>query len=245
MKGLLAADLIKLRSVRTTWVFVLIVAIICALLAGVGAALDNTLNDSDSQNTLFSTGTQVVILLMICFGIVGSAGEYRHGTATTSFLLKPRRWRVLLSQSLAYAIAGALFGALAIALTFVVGLPVFASRGFDFLLGGGDLAKLIVGGLLACALAAVLGVGIGALIRDQAAALVGTLVLLLLVFPVVASLSNVDLVTYGPLGTSGFLSGFDSTENTRLTVVGNGLAFLGYAVVFVGAAMLLATRRDT
>src|SRR5262245_65751246 len=49
----------------------------------------------------------------------------------------------------------------------------FAVRGIDNELTGGDYLQLLAGGAVAAALWAAAGVGVGALIRNQVAALVG------------------------------------------------------------------------
>lgn len=68
---------------------------------------------------------------------------------------------------------GIAFGLLAEALMTGAATVAFAARGIDNQLTGGDYLQLLAGGAAAAALWAAAGVGVGALVRNQVAALVG------------------------------------------------------------------------
>src|SRR5215471_269565 len=61
------------------------------------------------------------------------------------------------------------------------GALALSARGVEIVLGAGDLVLLVGGGAAAAALWAVIGVGVGALVRNQVVALTGICAWLLLI----------------------------------------------------------------
>jgi ABC-2 type transport system permease protein len=75
-------------------------------------------------------------------GILGMAGELRHGTATSTFLVTQVRGRVVAAKLAAAAATGLAMALVASAAVFAVGLPwlkVFAAYGLVLALAGGRL----------------------------------------------------------------------------------------------------------
>lgn len=108
-------------------------------------------------------------------GLVGMAGEFVHGTVVPTFLVEPRRSRVIAAKALVYSIAGA-------ALVFVSGIALVGAglglatmRGLEVTLPSGELALGFMTSAAAGALFALLGLGLAALIRNQTAAVVTAL----------------------------------------------------------------------
>src|SRR5262245_61771560 len=77
------------------------------------------------------------------------------------------------------ALAGAGIGLLAETLTAGAEAVGLAARGIHVELSSGDYAQLLAGGALAAALFAAIGVGVGTVVRNQVASLVGLCVWLL------------------------------------------------------------------
>ena len=116
-------------------------------------------------------------------GMVGAAGEFRHHTADTTYLLTPARGRVLLAKLALGGLVGALYAVAAA----VVGVPAG-------MLGTGAVAEpaVVLGvvgvGTLVGALWAAIGGALGIAIGNQVGALVSVLIYLLLVDRVLALL---------------------------------------------------------
>jgi len=245
MSGLLRAELLKLRTVRTTWI---LVGIALAIVLGVDllalGLMDGgaTVDDGDVDSVL--SFTAIGDLLLLSLGIVSMAGEFRHGTVTSSFLATPSRWPVIAAKALAVALVALLYAAVALALTAAVGLPWLAAEDANLELGGGDAALAVTGRLLYAAISAVLGVGVGAVLRNQAAGLTVALVALLAVEPALAAVSE-DVAVYGPTGAGLALFGGQGDATSEALPFGlGGLVYFGYAALLVAAGCVIAVRRD-
>src|SRR6266540_3162854 len=117
VRGLLAAEFLKLRTTRTTWallaatVAVSALAVASAVVVGADSASLDLESDRGVRAVLNVSANGAVFVLAL--GIIISAGEYRQGTATDTFLTTPRRWRVIAAKLSVAAAAGIAFGALA------------------------------------------------------------------------------------------------------------------------------------
>lgn len=140
------------------------------------------------------TGTYVFALVL---GITGMTGEYRHQTITSTFLVSPRRARVVVAKIVAHALIGVLYGVVGMLAVLVVGGATMSVRGYGL---GLDADRLwLTSGLavLAIVIWTVVGIGVGTLVRNQVAAIVAALPSTFLVEPLVsvaaAAIEQVDL----------------------------------------------------
>ncbi|MGI8594356.1 MAG: ABC transporter permease subunit [Solirubrobacteraceae bacterium] len=245
MSALLRAELLKLRTTRTTWVLLAVaLAIVVGALIIILALLDRGGKVTDSDlGDLFSL-TAIADLLILSLGIVAAAGEFRHGTITAGFLITPSRWPVVLAKAIAYALVGLAYAAATLLVVLVVALPWLAAKDVSLELGGTAWIGPVAGRLLYAALTAALGVGLGTLFRNQAAALVTALVTLLAIEPALSAVSDA-VATYGLNGASTALFGAsESFGGDGLPFWGGALLYAGYAALFVGAGVALTMRRD-
>lgn len=253
MRRLLAAEVRKLTSTRTAWWYavtlVAIVLVSTALPLAIPPELSGVLSLADPglQQGLLSTGSTAgaVILLL---GIVGSAGEFRHGTITATLLATPRRSRVVAAKLAVYAAAGTLLGAIATALTFAAVLAVLALRDVPLALGAAHVRVLVVGGLAYAALSGVWGVGFGLALRNQVLALATAVVTLFVVEPVLLfTLPEVGKWLPGTAGQA--LAGGNATPTGTVTLAtlsptAGGLVYAGYAGLVCLAGLVVTLRRD-
>lgn len=243
MSALIRAELLKLRTTRTTWALlgsalVIVVGVLILVLAFFDRG--SSVNDSD-LGELFSL-TAIADLLVLSLGIVGAAGEFRHGTVTASFLVTPERWPVIVAKAIAYALAAFAYAIATLLVTLLIALPWLALKDASFALGGTDWIQPVAGRVLYAMLTAALGVGIGTLFRNQAAALVTALVVLLAVEPALGALSDV-IATYGPSGSSLAMFGGGFGEDT-LPFGAGALVYAAYGVVFIAAGIAVLLKRD-
>jgi len=236
--GLLHGELIKLRTTRTALGFALTMLGLMLLSTLLQTLVGDPTTVQAKRDAVSAGG--VIPTVLIIFGAVAATGEHRHGTITSTFLIAPDRVRATVAKLLAYAAAGALVGLAVQLVAFAIGVPLLAGQaGPD--LSAGTLAGMLVETVVACGLATAVGVGVGALVRNQVAAVVGTLAYVFIVESVVGGfLPRVYPFLIG--GALNSLTGFDIEHRTS-PVVG-GLLLAAWTVAFGAAAVLADRSRD-
>jgi ABC-type transport system involved in multi-copper enzyme maturation permease subunit len=247
MTGQLRSELLKQRSTRTNllllgWMAGLVVLVVALHVLSFSAS---SLAQDDNQFKILGLGTSIGALFAALLGAMSITGEFRSGTIRPTLLVTPRRTRVIAAKVLASLAAGVGIGLLAESLAAAAEAAGLAARGVDVELAVGDYAQLLAGGALGAALFAAIGVGIGAMVRNQVAALVALCVWLLFVEPLL--LSDVPSVArYAPESSAGAIAGaIQSQIADSLVAPALGVVLLvAYAALSVGAGALLVTRRD-
>jgi len=176
--GLLRSEWAKVTSVRATYALaagcLAYVALnVVALVFAAGQPGVPALSDPATVRTIYAS-SGVASALVLVIGVLGMTTEYRHQTVTPTFLVTPRRSRVLEAKLAVHAGVGLLVG-LACAV-FAVGLATATLALRDHArIGVGTVLQVEAGALLGYAIYAAVGVCVGALIRNQVAAVVGAL----------------------------------------------------------------------
>jgi ABC-type transport system involved in multi-copper enzyme maturation permease subunit len=247
MTAQLRSELLKQRSTRTNlallgWMVGLVVLVVALHVLSFGV---NDLSQDSNQMKILGLGTSVGALFAALLGAMSITGEFRTGTIRPTFLVTPRRSRVVAAKLAASMLAGAGIGLVAEGLTAGAEAIGLAARGIDIQLAAGDYAQLLAGGALAGAFFAAIGVGIGAAIRNQVATIVGLCVWLLFVEPLL--LGDVpSAAKYAPEATAGAIAGaIQSQIADTLIAPGLGIALLATYAAFAGLiGSALITRRD-
>jgi ABC-2 type transport system permease protein len=240
----IAAELFKLRTTRTSWGVTLgslsLVLVISAI-----AALAGEFEPDDSEMGLLEIAGLVQIFALV-LGILIVATEFRHGTITPSLLAVPDRVRLVLAKLVAALGAGALLGLVAAGLCAAIIIPVLSARDVDVIESStAEVLELIGGNLAASALFAAIGVGLGALIRNQVGAIIGALGWIFLVEPLLGIIPGFDdvIAKWFPSGAANAAAGTASSEDA-LGQVPAALVLAGYAAAFVAAGIVMVRRRD-
>lgn len=247
MTAQLRSELLKLRSTRTSSLLVLwlVGILLLVVLLHVLSFKVSALSQEDNQMRIAGLGTAIGGLFAAMLGALSITSEFRTGTIRPTLLVTPSRTQVLVGKAVASALVGAGIGVLAEALAGGTEAAGLAARGVDLELGGGDYLQLLGGGALASALLAVVGVGVGAAVRNQVAALIGLCLWLLFLEPLL--LGDVPAIgKYAPEASAGALAGALQTQLARDLVapaVGGGLLVI-YAGLAGVAGSLLLNRRD-
>jgi ABC-type transport system involved in multi-copper enzyme maturation permease subunit len=247
MTAQLRSELLKQRSTRTNllllgWMAGLVVLVVALHVLSFSTS---SLAQDDNQIKILGLGTSIGALFAALLGALSITGEFRSGTIRPTLLVTPRRTRVIAAKALAALAAGVAIGLLAEALAAGAEAIGLAARGVHIEPAAGDYAQLLAGGALGGALFAAIGVGIGAMVRNQVAALIGLCVWLLFVEPLLlADLPSV--ARYAPESAAGAVAGaIHSQIADSLTAPALGVLLLvAYAVLSVCAGALLVTRRD-
>jgi ABC-2 type transport system permease protein len=247
MTAQLRSELLKQRTTRTILLLPLWMTALIALIVLLHVfSLDiPTLSQRGGQLKIVGWGTSIGALFAGLLGAMSITAELRHGTIRPTLLATPNRNRVITAKVLASALGGIAIGLLAEA--FAAGLESagLATRGITIALTAGDYVQLLAGGALAAALFAAIGVGIGALIRNQVGAVVGLCVWLLLIETTL--IGNVPSAgKFAPGATAGALAGAIQTQSTAnlLAPVLGALLLAAYAAAAASAGLLITNRRD-
>ena len=136
------------------------------------------------------TGGVWGLILAAVLGATISSGEFRHRTATCTYLAVPDRNRVLAAKAAAGALGGAVLGLAGYAVTLTVGLSFTAARGYHLAIGAGTLTDWGLGHLVGAALLGVIGVIAGSLARSQLATVVGIFVWTIIIESLIGGLFN-------------------------------------------------------
>jgi hypothetical protein len=237
MSRLLAGELIKVRTTRTALGFG-VAAILLAIAATIIPPLAGDLTSLSDKRDVLNFGGGLGILLLL-FGAVGATGEFRHRTLAPAVLIAPDRFRLVLARLGAYSLTGLLFAVLIAVVTLGLGAALLPGEPGPAL-SGGDYVKAAVGGAIDVVLAAAIGVGVGTLVRNQVAAVIGALVWVTILEPLLAALSDTaGRFTLGDTLNRVGLGGTDSmgwAASIGVLVV--------WALVWIVAGALLDRRRD-
>jgi ABC-2 type transport system permease protein len=250
MTRAISSELFKLRTTRTFYAFVgTTLGIVLLVTVPVSAFVDFNGGDGPLEVLLYLLGGLVVQVFALLLGILAVTTEFRHGTITPTLLVVPNRIQLTAAKLIAGVIIGCALGL--VSTTLIVGIVLLFGGLRDFDTSGDKLAML-VGGMLTPGLFAALGVGLGALVRNQVGAIVGSLLYLFVVEPVIGAvfaLSDAldDIMDRYSLGAlSNALSGVnpDDSNDQLLGQLPGGLLLTGYVAIFLIAGMLLMQRRD-
>jgi hypothetical protein len=187
----------------------------------------------------------VVAIVVAVAGVLAFTSEVQHGTLAAALTAQPARW-VLATAKVAIAIA------------FGVGMAVagIAAGTAGSLLGGleiGDTSTMVTSTLWAglyTSLAAVLGVGLGMIVRQSAIAVSGLLVWSFLLEGLLNLFLPARVSKFLPFLAGDRILAVDSTDMNpdamavALSRAEGGLVFAGYAVLAVSIGTALLYRRD-
>jgi phosphatidylglycerophosphate synthase len=183
------------------------------------------------------------VFIALVLGIVIGAGEFASGTITQTFLAVPRRERVIAAKAVTAAVYGIGIGLFVELLTVGISLLWLSAKGVDVNLWQHRLVAEYAGALAASALAGPLGVGLGALLRRQTAALVIALVWLLVAEGVVGAAAN--LARYSPGRAFAAVVSAQTHAHGGLLGVWAGLAVvLIYVAALLSAGTVAVLRSD-
>jgi len=238
------AEVRKLTSTTMPLAFLAVLVVIGA--ANATAVAFGT--DMDGSKTFISTAADQQSLMAFAanafviaglFGAMAVAREYGHGTVVLTFLTTPRRPKAVLAQLAAVFGAGGMLGLVGaglIAGSVAVGLT---ATDYGFMVSLADLAQVLAASAFAGGAGAVLGAGIGALVRNTGGAVTGTIVLLI-ILPPLAIQAVSEAASWIPNTLANVVSGVDNAVGMGAAIAAIGL----WALVPAAIGLLAVTRRD-
>ncbi|XVQ06731.1 ABC transporter permease [Spirillospora sp. CA-255316] len=263
MNGLIKAEFRRLLATRMWWGVLLVGGLLGGGLIGMLTLVGPENFDPPMPGLHTEQGVRAILgflgytaLVPAAVGTLAVTSEYRHRTINFTFLFAPRRWQVLVAKLVAHGAAGALYGLVLTTTAAVAFFGAAAARGVTLGMPAASIIELLARIGLAMVAYTVLGIGMGALIRNQVAALavvIGYLYageVLLMTIPGVR-----HLYPWLPGGAAAALTDFTAVADALsqqlstdpvhlLSPVAGLLVLLGYTAVASAAAVLSPMRRD-
>ncbi|MEW9529235.1 ABC transporter permease subunit [Microbispora sp. NPDC049125] len=242
--GVLKSEWIKLSSVRANTAILGLTIVMGGLTSWAVATFvtDEVLTASG----IFIYSTVLTAVVASIAGILLFSSEAQHGTLAAALTAQPARWVIAFSKAITAAAFGLTLGAAGMAAGF----------------GGAMLGGLAVGdtsamaattlwALLYTTLAAVLGTGIGMIVRHSSAAISGLLVWGFVIENLLTFFAPAQVSRFLPFfagdGLLAISSDMDTPESiaAALTRAQDAMVFGGYTAVALIVGTVLLYRRDT
>jgi ABC-2 type transport system permease protein len=242
----LRAETLRLTTIRSYWLLAAGTLVLIAAGTSTTAATSLASGTSPARTTLAIAGLAQTAALLA--GALSVTGEFRHKTITSAVLITPSRAPLLIAKLFTMITAGLAFGLAATGMAAAITLPLLAARHLPAGLSGPQTVAIIVGGGAATALAAAIGVGVGAIIRNQLGAIVTVLALLYVAEPLLGFIPHAGTAVQ-KYGLGGLAAAATRTTGfpANAQLLGQGAAVLVLAAeaavaLLAGAALL--RRRD-
>jgi hypothetical protein len=166
------------KSLSTRSGLAVVVAAVLLAPAAIAIAIGTSAEVLDNVvGPLVVTGL-LTALVLVSLGVLSTAGEWSHGSVQTTYLLEPRRGRVMAAKAAAVAVMGAVVAVVAAGLSALLLVVAEPSASWD----GAGRAMLLVA--VAGATFALIGAGVGGAVGNTAGALTAIYLLDLGVLPV-------------------------------------------------------------
>lgn len=267
MIGAITSEIRKIFTTKLWWGMGLGMAILAFLMSSAVASLFGQVGP-EGQSTGIGELTGAAAQLIYTIGLLGRSGsmtalfplalgvllittEYRHETATATYLATPRRWVVAAAKALAVIVVGAVLGVVHFVASVAGGglvLTVFKDQ--PLLLTNGDVLAAFGTTIVATVVWTLIGFGFGMLVRNQIAA-----VLIAVAFGFLGQM--VANIAFGILGletAAKFIPGNLTTGMLLSSGAGEGgnyftwwvcaLILIGYAAVLAILGALFSNRQD-
>ena len=252
MIRLIKAEFHKLFTTRL-WLYLLLISMaLTALYVSLTIAFSDDpdtwtvpLTTGAGRRMLFSLAASGSGTLVAVLSAIGITGEFRHRSATATFLATPRRGRVVVAKLATYGVVGIGYALANLAVTIAITLSWLAAKDIDVSLTGDGVPATFAGVIAAVAIFGLVGVGLGALLRDQVAAVVGLLIYLFVVEPILTRIPALESWTiYLPGAAKNAMTQVSLTSQEYLEPWFGGALFVAYGLAFAVAGMYLVIRRD-
>lgn len=238
----LRAEVRKLGTVRTAPLLALVaalgaVALAGLLLASLPVTQGRTLDALPPREVLSVCllGVDLAAIATIVLGATAAGGEWATGQALPTFLLQPRRERVVLAKAATVAAAAAVIGLLAALLCTVLAQVVLGDRGLP-----ADAARLAAGAALTPVFYAVVACAVAFVVRSSGGGVLAALVLLAL--PTAAGWLGLPVAVF-PAAALHSVAGVAAPDEA-LGVPTAVLSLLGWTALALGVAIGRVRARD-
>ena len=257
-RRVIGSEWIKFRSVRSWTIMSAVAALLMiafgALAASVASGAVPTSGPRPGGGPFAATdptaislsGTTLTQLIVGVLGVLFISNEYANGMIRATFAAVPRRLPVLWAKVI--VLAGSLVVLMVVAglASFLLGQLILGD-GKNTTLGADGVLRAVLGSGLYLAGIGVLGVAVGALLRNTAGA-ISVVVATLLIVPGLARLVlpadwNTTITPYLPSSAGSAFTSVTGSD-TLLGPAAGAAVFVGWLVVLLAGAAIMIRRRD-
>jgi ABC-type transport system involved in multi-copper enzyme maturation permease subunit len=244
----------KLRSLRSTIYTLLVTAIVTigfgALASAVTASRWTSMAPADKAEfdplSTSLVGVNFGVLALGVLGVLLITGEYSTGMIRSTFAAVPKRLPVLWAKAGVYSLVGLAVAVPSTLIAFFAGQAFLSSQHIQISFSHSGVPGAVLGSALYLTLVGLLGLGLGAILRNTAAGIAAFAAIMFVVPPLVSIL---------PASTANAIDPYlPSNAGSAIMKIGHqahslspwaGLAvFAGYAVLTIAVAALALRRRD-
>jgi ABC-type transport system involved in multi-copper enzyme maturation permease subunit len=251
----LLSEFTKFRSLRSTmWTLlgaVVLMVGLGALFSGVTASQYHTFTAAErAAFNPVTTSLTGVIFAVVALGVLGAllmGGEYSTGMIRSSLTAVPRRLPVLWGKLAVFAGSILAVSLVASLISFFVGQALLSSHHLGVSITAHEALRSVIGAALYLTVAGLIGLAMGALLRNTAAA-IATFAAVFFVIPLLAGMLPASirnhLAQYLPSNAGGVVWGGTVNVANPLSPWTGFALLCGYAAILIGAGAWRLRRSD-
>jgi hypothetical protein len=244
MTRLVRAEFVKLLTTQV-WFWLLLAALAVSALFVIGPfASGNVNNGHDVAQVLSGSSTAYIVVFVL--GVLGITTEIRYQTITPTVLVTPSRWTLMSAKMIAYAILGVFYALACLVIQLAIAVPWVAADNIPTTWSDDGIPRALWGVFLVLALFGIVGLGIGALLRNQIVAVSVGVIFLLVLQGIISIIPGVRVIyPYLPGGAINAILPTGAGDNLPgvhlLSVAGGVVVLLLWAFVpaIIGASITL------
>lgn len=254
------AEWIKIRSLRSTWIGMAAIAVIMIGFSAIASAVASgsvTTPDNADPGSPFGgdgalstvlTGATFAVLLIGVLGSLAGAREYGSRMITATVAAVPRRWQVVVAKTVALAAVVVPTALVAVMGSYAVGVGILSANDAPTvsLSDDGVLTSLVgmAGYITAIAL---IGLGLGVLLRSVAGS-IGAVVGGILILPTIVGALLPDswdsILRFLPSSAAAAFTEVGAAGDSTLSAGAGAAVLAAWVVAALGAAIAAMNRRD-
>lgn len=253
-RALVTSEWTKLRSVRSTYWTVVFAALatigtavlVCLTVPGYWARLDPSQQATFDPISASFDGFLIGQLAIGALGVLAISSEYTTGMIRTTFAAVPHRRAVLAAKAAVVAVLAIVVGEAIAFASFLIGQWLLRPTHVQVGLGDPGVLGAVSAAGLYLLVVALVGLGLGALVRHTAGALSALFGLLFLLPQIVHALPSpwdARIGSYMMMDAAQQMTSL-RPDPDLLPPTWSAVVLAGYVVAALGAAAWLITRRD-
>lgn len=250
MTHAIKAEFRKLLTIQT-WFWLLVTAVVLAAVVVIVPIATDGVSGPGALHTIVTNGNAAYIAVFI-LAVLSVTTEYRYQTITPTLLATPNRLTLVGAKLVTFLLVGIVFALIIAVVQTAIAVPWLSAKGIDLAVTGPEGALTGVGEVaLVVVLYSLIGVGFGALLRNQVVAVVVGLVYLLFLEGLLSIIPGVRQVyPYLPGGATASIYAWGRDTAAQIpdvTLLPAGVAvvvLLAWALLLSGLGVATSLRRD-